>query len=87
MSFESLPRLTWDGQPKELGLLFHVHTDRGDKSLEAVCRLLSHQLGWELRLEVNGDLQRSQVCSSQDEVLATGEEWNGAMLEKGWTPC
>jgi hypothetical protein len=84
MTSETLQRLTWDGQPKELGLLFHVHTDRGDKSLEAVCRLLSHQLGWELRLEVNGDLQRSEVCRSQDEVLATGEQWKTAMVEKGW---
>ena len=41
-------------------------------------------LGWELRLEVNGDLQRSGVCRSREEVLSTGEEWNAAMLQGGW---
>ncbi len=35
------------------------------------CRLpLSQQFGWELRLEVNGDLQQCQVWRSQDEVSA-----------------
>jgi hypothetical protein len=33
---------------------------------------------------VNGDLQRSAVGRSQDEVLTTGEQWNAAMIEKGW---
>jgi hypothetical protein len=38
-----------------------------------------------VRLEVNGDLQRSQVCRSQDEVLTTGEQWKAGMVEKGCT--
>ena len=44
----------------------------------------THQLGWELRLDVAGSLQRSQVCRSQDEVLDTADQWKAAMLEKGW---
>ena len=85
MPLHVLQRDAWTGTPTELGLFFTAHRDRGDKRLDAICRLLSHQLGWELRLEVNGDLQRSQVCRSQDEVLTTGEAWKAAMLEKGWT--
>jgi hypothetical protein len=34
---------------------------------------------------VEGSLQRSQVCRSQDEVLDTADQWKAAMLEKGWT--
>jgi hypothetical protein len=73
----TLQREHWNGQPTHLGDLFRVSKTRGDKHLEAVCCLLSHQLGWELRLEVNGDLQRSEVCRSQDEVWSTSEQWEG----------
>jgi hypothetical protein len=37
-----------------------------------------------VRLEINGDLQRSEVCRSQDAVLTAGETWKKAMIEKGW---
>jgi hypothetical protein len=37
-----------------------------------------------LRLEVDGDLQRSAVCRSPDEILDTMEQWKAAMIEKGW---
>jgi hypothetical protein len=84
MAPDALQRPRWDGEPAELGQLFHVRQERGDKQLEAVCRLLSHELGWELRLEVNGDLQRSGVCRTREEVLSTVDEWNASMLEKGW---
>ncbi len=77
-------RVAWDGQPAELGHLFRVHQDRGEKHLEAVCRMLSHRLGWEVRLEVNGDLQRAEVCRSQDDVLSTGDRWRAALIEQGW---
>jgi hypothetical protein len=43
------------------------HKDRCGQQLEAACRLVTHELGWELRLDVAGSLQRSQ-----GEVLMTG---------------
>jgi hypothetical protein len=79
-----LQRQRWNGQPTHLGDLFRVRKMRGDKRLEAAGRLWTHQLGWEVRLEINGDLQRSEVFRSQDEVLTAGETWNAAMIEKGW---
>jgi hypothetical protein len=33
-----------------------------------------------VRLEINGDLQRSEVLRSQDD----GETWKAAMVDKGW---
>ena len=44
----------------------------------------THALGWEVRLEINGDLQRSEVFRSQDDVLTAGEAWKAAMIDKGW---
>jgi hypothetical protein len=43
----------------------------------------SHQFGYELWLIV-GELQRSLVCRSSDEVLDTQESWKAATLEEGW---
>ena len=80
----TLQREPWNSQPTHLGDLFRVSKMRGDKKLEAACRLWTHQLGWEVRLEINGDLQRSEVFRSNDDVLMAGERWNAAMLEKGW---
>lgn len=54
---------------------------KGDKT--ARCFLVSHQLGWELRL-MTTDLVRSQVCRSLDEILETVDEWEAAMRAKGW---
>ena len=42
-----------------------------------------HEFGFELRLIV-GELMRSQVCRSSDEVLDTQESWKAAMIAKGW---
>jgi hypothetical protein len=34
-------------------------------------------------LDVNRELQRSQVCRSKEEVLTTSEQWKAAMTENG----
>jgi len=80
---EVLQRFDWHGSPIDLGELFIVKKN----GREAVCKLRSHQFGWELLLFVGRQLEivQSQVCRSQDDVLATGERWKAAMIEKGWT--
>lgn len=52
-------------------------------SFTAVCDLWTHSLSWEVRLTSNGDLQRSEVFRSQDDVLTAGETWKQTMIEKG----
>jgi hypothetical protein len=79
-----LQRPEWNGEPKAVGDMFRLHKDRCGQQLETACRLTTHQLGWELRLEIAGSLQRSQVCRTQDEVLDTSEQWKVAMIEKDW---
>jgi hypothetical protein len=85
MPLQVLHRDDWTGEPVELGHFFRLHKTRAGRQLEAVCRLISHPLGWELMLEIAGSLQRSQVCRSQDEVLDTGEAWRAAMEREGWS--
>jgi hypothetical protein len=77
-----LQRLDWHGTPLELGDLFLLHKDRR----EARAVLVTHQLGWEVRLLVGKQLEavQTQVCRSQEEVFVTGEQWKAAMMEKGW---
>ena len=48
------------------------------------CQMLSHQFGWELHLDVDGDVARTVVCRSQDEVLNTQEQWREGLEGKGW---
>ena len=80
----TVQRQHWNGEPTYLGDLFIVSRARGDNTLSAVCKLWTHALGWEVSLEINGDLQRSEVLRSQDDVLAAGETWKAAMVEQGW---
>ena len=78
----TLQRGHWNGQPTYLGDLFRVSKIRGDKPLEAACRLWTHNFGWELRLEINGDLQRSEVFRSQDDVLTRRRDVEGGDARK-----
>ena len=76
----TLQREHWSGHPVELGDAWTLR--KGGKA--ARCSLVTHQLGWELRL-ITTELLRSQVCRSTQEVLETHEAWNAAMIEKGWS--
>ena len=79
-----LQRPDWYGNATKRGELFRVRKSRGGHSLEAVGELWTHQLGWEVRLVIAGELHRSEVCRSQDDVLTAGEQWKAALVDKGW---
>ncbi len=60
--------------PLPLGEGWRLHKQICGRARQAVCELWSHQLGWELRLVIDGgELTRSQVCRSNDEILDTQE--------------
>lgn len=80
MTLQVLQRALWHGQAAKQGDTFRMAKDEH----RAVCELWSHQFGWELKLLVDGELRRSQVCREQDIVFATFEGWREAMNEKGW---
>jgi hypothetical protein len=47
----------------------------------ATCELQTSVFGWEVRLFVDGEFLRSQICRSADEFLDISDEWKRAMLE------
>ncbi len=52
----------------------------------AACTIWSHQFGFELRLIISGDpLPRTQVCTSQPDMLTLLDDWRAALEAKGWT--
>jgi len=80
----SIPyREHWTGAV-DLGEGFRLHKNRCGRQLEAICWLRTHPLGWELVLNVNASLQRSEVVRSQDAVLDLRERWKAALVERGW---
>jgi hypothetical protein len=45
----------------------------------------SHELGFEVRLVVSGDpLPRTEVCRTQEDLMALQETWRAALEAKGW---
>ena len=68
-----------NGQPVELETLWTM-SKRG-KVTHLV--LLTHQLGWELRVE-SVALLMTQVCKSDREIEDLSAAWREAMVEKGW---
>jgi hypothetical protein len=84
MSIHVLQRPDWQGDPVAVGDAFRVRQDRAGRQVDAVCHVVTHALGWELRLDVAGSLQRSQVCRTHDEVLDTSEQWKTEMMSRGW---
>jgi hypothetical protein len=84
MASQVLNRPDWPGEPSRAGELFRLHTNKCGQQLEAVCQLITTQLGWELRLELAGSRERSAVCRSQEEALDASEAWKAAMVGKGW---
>lgn len=76
-------REQWNG-PVDLGDGFRLYRERGEKQLQAVCCLRTHELGFELVLNIDGELRRSEVCRSTDDVLTVTERWKATMLANGW---
>lgn len=75
-----LQRDLWNGEPAQLGDVFCLTKD----GREAVCALWSHWAGWELRLNVAGQMVATQVCRSQEDVFSTGETWKKNLRVRGW---
>jgi rubredoxin len=84
-AMQTRQREFWNGPPERLPGGFTVTRAKGDRVLTAVCQVYTHQMGWELRLQVDGQgLLMSSVVRSGAEMIAKVEEWQRAMLEKGW---
>lgn len=71
MPLQVLQRPYWTGAPHEMGELFVLHKNRR----EAKAVLLTHQVGWEVRLMIGAqeEIVQTQVCRTKEEVLDTGD--------------
>lgn len=50
----------------------------------AECLVQLHPLGWEVRYEVDGEMVRTQVFKTQDEMLLDVNDSEIAFKGKGW---
>jgi hypothetical protein len=74
-------RALWDGTPREEATWWTLK--KGQR--RAVCRMLSHVFGHELRLEVSRELVASQVCRTDEAILECQARWRTGLEEKGWS--
>jgi len=70
----------WDGTPRAVAEWWTLK--KGQR--RAVCRMFTHVLGHELRLEVSRELVSSDVCRTDEEVLSCQERWRASLEAKGW---
>jgi hypothetical protein len=70
----------WDGSPRQevqwWMLTNGPHT--------AICRMFSHECGHEVRLEQDGRLVLSKVCTGSEEPVDCQARWRLALQEEGW---
>ncbi len=48
-------------------------------------QLRTHPLGWELVALVGGELHRSQVAKTDQDVSDVSEKWKAEAFAKGWS--
>jgi hypothetical protein len=73
-------------EPERLPDAWRMTKAKGDYTLTAVCEVWAVELGWDLRLMIDGNsLQLGSLCRSGREMVDRAEEWKAAMVEKGWT--
>lgn len=72
----------WDDAARKTCEVFRLRLR--DSSRLAVCTEAEHDLGWELRIVIAGELRQSTVCRTKREAAALAEEWLRKMSERGW---
>jgi hypothetical protein len=77
----TIRREFWNGPPERLRELLTLTKPSGAR---ASCALHPHMLGFEIRLNVNDGLVRSQVLRDPGEIQAIADEWRTAMISEGW---
>lgn len=82
MSTNVFQRYAYDGVARELAVWWTLR--REGRPGEAVCRMVTHIFGHELRLEVRAQLVESQLCRTDEEVLACQARWRAGLEAKGW---
>jgi hypothetical protein len=75
-----------NANPERLPDAWRMTKVKGDRTMTAVCEVWAVELGWDLRLMIDGHgVQMSSLCRSGREMVDRSDEWKAAMIEKGWT--
>lgn len=70
---QGLQRFPWDGAVREFGTLWTFTNPSGDT---VRCFLTTQPHGWDLRLERDSKLVRTQTFSDADALLTMAETWH-----------
>jgi hypothetical protein len=76
-----LQRIEWNGVMRELAEAWRLK--KPGKGYVR-CLIVSHPIGWELRLLHGDDLLRSHAFREPDPLLDAASEWKDKMLAAGW---
>lgn len=68
------------GRAKDLGDLWRLEKN----GRQAICVLVGHPLGQEVRVTVDGDFKRSAVFKDSKEMIDTMDEWRRLFEANGW---
>ena len=79
----TLQREHWNGQPTYWAISSALAKRAATRRSARSAKLWTHALGWEVRLEINGELQGSEVFRSQDNVLTAGHGRQGMTVTRG----
>jgi hypothetical protein len=82
----TLQRAFWNGRPERLPDGFRMAKPKRDHTLMATCEVWTNPFGLELRLMIDGHgMQMTSVVRSAAEMHDMLEQWEAAMLTKGWS--
>jgi len=79
MTVSQLP--LWDGQAQAMGEAWTLR--KGPRV--AVCHLWTHPIGGEARLEVDGELLRTEAGRAWAPLVELALTWRDQFMAKGWT--
>jgi hypothetical protein len=75
-----------NAEPERLPDQWRMTKVKGDHTMTAVCERWAVEMGWDLRLMIDGHgLQMSSLCRSEREMVDRADEWKAPMLEKEWS--
>ena len=70
----------WSGTPRDMGDIWML--TKGTSV--AVCRMWTHSTGGEVRLEVDGEMVRSQAGSEWKPLVVLAMDWRDQFMKTGW---
>jgi hypothetical protein len=70
----------WKGTLREVARIWTLHKGSG----EAVCKVLTHPAGWEVRLTIDDFVLGRDTFQREAAILSHAAEWRTRFIEHGW---